>query len=150
MRSAGPVILSWQSIVIALPWQMLCRNFILPCWKITMDFFVRCPTSLCNQPLIKKTTSLCNGEKSRYAIEGRRWRRYLALRLLKEISTKSSSPQFLRLCFVPAYIYRLSPFFKEMISFSKYTSADPSRTNIHSSYVCSIMPSEEKHPEGVV
>ena len=29
---------------------MLCRNFILPCWKITMDFFVRCPTSLCNQP----------------------------------------------------------------------------------------------------
>ena len=39
---------------IVLPWQMWCRNFILPCRENHYGFFVKCPTSLCNQSKQKK------------------------------------------------------------------------------------------------
>ena len=38
------------TIVIALPWKMLCANFILPCGENHYGFFLRCPTSFYNRP----------------------------------------------------------------------------------------------------
>ena len=43
--------------MIALPWKMLCANFILPCGENHYGFFLRCPTSFYNRPF-KKYVSL--------------------------------------------------------------------------------------------
>ena len=37
--------------MIALPWKMLCANFILPCGENHYGFFLRCPTSFYNRPI---------------------------------------------------------------------------------------------------
>ena len=41
------------TIVIALPWKKLCANFILPCGENHYGFFLRCPTSFYNRPIIR-------------------------------------------------------------------------------------------------
>ena len=38
--------------MIALPWKKLCANFILPCEENHYGFFLRCPTSFYNRPII--------------------------------------------------------------------------------------------------
>ena len=38
--------------MIALPWKKLCANFILPCGENHYGFFLRCPTSFYNRPLV--------------------------------------------------------------------------------------------------